>query len=50
MFFDYDTVADGKDPRQNIRLVRGDVDRGPLTTCFNVPYDPNSPQRRSTPT
>jgi polysaccharide export outer membrane protein len=25
MFFDYDTVADGKDPRQNIRLVRGDV-------------------------
>jgi polysaccharide biosynthesis/export protein len=25
MFFDYDTVADGKEPRQNIRLMRGDV-------------------------
>jgi polysaccharide export outer membrane protein len=25
MFFDYDTVADGKDPKQNIRLMRGDV-------------------------
>jgi len=25
MFFDYDTVADGKDTKQNIRLMRGDV-------------------------
>jgi polysaccharide biosynthesis/export protein len=24
-FFDYDTVADGKDPRQNMRLKKGDV-------------------------
>ena len=25
LFFDYDQVADGKDPRQNIKLKRGDV-------------------------
>jgi polysaccharide export outer membrane protein len=24
-FFDYDTVADGKDSRQNMRLKKGDV-------------------------
>ena len=24
-YFDYDTVADGKDPRQNMRLKKGDV-------------------------